>query len=114
MASTGDDLKAFGIAPQKYASTHPEVTVEIGPDGQVAHVAATPPDPEEVADAINYVAGLLKSHKVAVPGQPAPAFGTTHTAERDEARELTAEYDRALADRKRAEVFLRVADEHAA
>jgi F-type H+-transporting ATPase subunit epsilon len=31
------------------------------------------------------------------------------TAERDEARELTAEYDNALADRKRAEVFLRIA-----
>jgi F-type H+-transporting ATPase subunit epsilon len=33
------------------------------------------------------------------------------TAERDEARDLTAEYDRALADRKRAEVFLRIAGE---
>jgi F-type H+-transporting ATPase subunit epsilon len=31
------------------------------------------------------------------------------TAERDEARELTAEYDKALADRKRAEVFIRLA-----
>jgi F-type H+-transporting ATPase subunit epsilon len=33
------------------------------------------------------------------------------TVERDEARELTAEYDNALADRKRAETFLRLADE---
>ena len=33
------------------------------------------------------------------------------TAERDEARELTAEYDRALADSKRAEIFLRIAGE---
>ena len=33
------------------------------------------------------------------------------SAERDEARELTAEYDNALADRKRAEVFLRLAGE---
>src|SRR5919108_6372985 len=33
------------------------------------------------------------------------------TAERDEARELTAEYDNALADRKRAETFLRLAGE---
>lgn len=33
------------------------------------------------------------------------------TAERDEARDLTAEYDRALADRKRAEVFLRISGE---
>ena len=33
------------------------------------------------------------------------------TAERDEARELTAEYDHAVRDRKRAEVFLRVAGE---
>jgi F-type H+-transporting ATPase subunit epsilon len=33
------------------------------------------------------------------------------TAERDEARELTAEYDKALADRKRAEAFLRIAGE---
>ena len=31
------------------------------------------------------------------------------TAERDEARQLTAEYDNALADKKRAEVFLRLA-----
>jgi F-type H+-transporting ATPase subunit epsilon len=33
------------------------------------------------------------------------------TAERDEARQLTAEYDNALADRKRAEIFLRLAGE---
>jgi F-type H+-transporting ATPase subunit epsilon len=33
------------------------------------------------------------------------------SAERDEARELTAEYDNALANRKRAEVFLRIAGE---
>ena len=33
------------------------------------------------------------------------------SAERDEARELTAEYDNALADRKRAETFLRLAGE---
>jgi F-type H+-transporting ATPase subunit epsilon len=33
------------------------------------------------------------------------------TAERDEARQLTAEYDNALADRKRAETFLRLADQ---
>ncbi len=33
------------------------------------------------------------------------------TAERDEARQLTAEYDNALADRKRAETFLRLAGE---
>jgi F-type H+-transporting ATPase subunit epsilon len=31
------------------------------------------------------------------------------TAERDEARELTAEYDNALSDKKRAEVFIRLA-----
>jgi F-type H+-transporting ATPase subunit epsilon len=31
------------------------------------------------------------------------------TSERDEARELTAEYDNAVADRKRAEAFLRIA-----
>jgi F-type H+-transporting ATPase subunit epsilon len=31
------------------------------------------------------------------------------SAERDEARELTAEYDKAIADRKRAEVFIRLA-----
>jgi F-type H+-transporting ATPase subunit epsilon len=31
------------------------------------------------------------------------------TAEHDEARQLTAEYDNALADRKRAEVFLQLA-----
>ena len=33
------------------------------------------------------------------------------TAERDEARELTAEYDHAMTDRKRAETFLRIAGE---
>jgi F-type H+-transporting ATPase subunit epsilon len=33
------------------------------------------------------------------------------SAERDEARQLTAEYDNAAADRKRAEVFLRIAGE---
>jgi F-type H+-transporting ATPase subunit epsilon len=32
------------------------------------------------------------------------------TEERDEARQLTAEYDKALADKKRAEVFLRIAE----
>ena len=34
------------------------------------------------------------------------------TSERDEARQLTAEYDRAQTDRKRAETFLRIAGEH--
>jgi F-type H+-transporting ATPase subunit epsilon len=33
------------------------------------------------------------------------------TEERDEARKMTADYDRALADRKRAETFLRLAGE---
>jgi F-type H+-transporting ATPase subunit epsilon len=33
------------------------------------------------------------------------------SAERDEARELSAQYDNALADRKRAETFLRLAGE---
>jgi F-type H+-transporting ATPase subunit epsilon len=33
------------------------------------------------------------------------------TAERDEARRLTAEYDNALSDKKRAETFLRLAGE---
>jgi F-type H+-transporting ATPase subunit epsilon len=33
------------------------------------------------------------------------------SAERDEARKLTAEYDNALADKKRAETFLRIAGE---
>jgi F-type H+-transporting ATPase subunit epsilon len=33
------------------------------------------------------------------------------SAERDEARELTAQYDNAVADRKRAETFLRLAGE---
>jgi F-type H+-transporting ATPase subunit epsilon len=32
------------------------------------------------------------------------------TEERDEARQLTAQYDKALADKKRAEVFLRIAE----
>ena len=33
------------------------------------------------------------------------------TAERDEARQLTAQYDKALADKKRAETFLRITGE---
>ena len=33
------------------------------------------------------------------------------TAERDEARHLTAQYDKALADKKRAETFLRITGE---
>ena len=32
------------------------------------------------------------------------------TEERDEARQMTAEYDKAVADKKRAEVFLRIAE----
>jgi hypothetical protein len=65
-----------------------EVSVELGTDGRVADVTASPPDPEEVADAVNYVCGLVKGHKVAIPGQRAPAFGTTHTVEQDEAGQM--------------------------
>jgi F-type H+-transporting ATPase subunit epsilon len=36
------------------------------------------------------------------------------TEERDEARRMTAQYDRAVADRKRAETFLRLAEERTA
>jgi multiple sugar transport system substrate-binding protein len=60
MASTGDDLKAFGIAPQKYASLHPEVTVEIAsiPQGgltkvQAAIAAGDPPDMVQSWDRFN-------------------------------------------------------------
>jgi FMN phosphatase YigB (HAD superfamily) len=57
------------------------VTVTVGADGNVANVVATPPASDEVADAVNFVASLQKSGKVATAG--CPAAGATHVVEQD-------------------------------
>ena len=59
------------------------MTVDVGLDGRVANVAAATPEPEVIADAINFVSSLMKSGRVALPGQPVPSFGVTHTVEKD-------------------------------
>jgi len=66
-----------------YVERPSEVTVDFGPDGRVAEVVATVPNPDEVADAVNFVSSLIKSGRLAVPGQPAPSFGVTHVVESD-------------------------------
>jgi len=71
-----------------YVELQTEVTVELTPDGRVANAAAASPSPEEVADALNFVAGLVKSSKVAVSGAATPAFGVSHVVERDAAGRL--------------------------
>jgi hypothetical protein len=66
-----------------YIERPSEVRVEFTADGRIADVAATSPEREEVADAVNFVSSLVKTGRVAIPGQPPPAFGTTHTVETD-------------------------------
>lgn len=68
-----------------YVERPTEVTVELGPDGRVANVAAAPPGPDEVADAVNFVSSLVKSRSVAIPGQPPSEFRGTHSIETDAA-----------------------------
>jgi hypothetical protein len=53
-----------------YVELPTDVTVHFAPDGRVEDVAATPPEKDEVAEAANYVAGLVKSKQVAMRGQP--------------------------------------------
>ncbi|MEK6262282.1 MAG: hypothetical protein AABP62_27100 [Planctomycetota bacterium] len=66
-----------------YVERPSEVTVDIGLDGLVAEVEAVAPDSDDVADAVNFVSSLMKSGRVAIPGQPVPSFGVTHAVERD-------------------------------
>jgi len=68
-----------------YVERPVEVTVKLAADGRVASVEAPAPTPDEVADAVNFVSSLVKSRKVAVPGQAAPPFGVTHAVEQDAA-----------------------------
>jgi hypothetical protein len=60
-----------------------QVDVELNADGRVAKVAATPPGDDDVADAVNYVSNLVKSGKVAAPGEQ--VFGATHAVVEDAA-----------------------------
>jgi FMN phosphatase YigB (HAD superfamily) len=64
-----------------YVELPTEVTVSLGKDRHVANVAATPPGKDEVADAVNFVAGLARAGKIAIPGRP--AIGATHAIEQD-------------------------------
>jgi len=66
-----------------FIETPSEVRVDLRDDGRISRVAAAAPQPEETDDAINYVSSLLKSGRVAIPGQPAPAVGATHAIETD-------------------------------
>lgn len=68
-----------------YVERPTEVTVELGPDGRVVGVSDSTADPDELADSVNFVSSLLKSGKVAIPGQQAPPFGVTHIVECDDA-----------------------------
>ena len=65
-----------------YVELPTEVTVGLGEDRHVANVAATPPGKDEVADAVNFVAGLAKAGKIAIPGRP--AMGASHVVEQDD------------------------------
>ena len=61
-----------------------EATVELGLDGRVNAVSATPVDADAVMDATNFVSGLVKSQSVTIPGQRSKS-GSTHTVETDAA-----------------------------
>ena len=64
-----------------YAELPTDVTLQFGSDRRVAKVSATPPDKDEVADAVSYVASLSKSGKIALPGRQ--TLGATHAIEQD-------------------------------
>jgi hypothetical protein len=64
-----------------YAELPTDVTVGFGKDRRVSKVAATPPGKDEVADAVNFVAGLAKAGKIRIAGRPAPE--ATHAVEED-------------------------------
>jgi hypothetical protein len=66
-----------------YVDLPTEVTVRLGPGGRVAGVSAPPPPADAVADAANFVSTLVKSGRVALPGQP--AVGATHAVVEDDA-----------------------------
>jgi hypothetical protein len=65
-----------------YAELPTDVKVSVGKDRHVANVVATPPGKDEVADAVNFVAGLARAGKIAIPGRP--ATGATHAVEQDD------------------------------
>ena len=65
-----------------YVELPTDVTVSLGGDRHLANVVATPPGKDEVADAVNFVTGLAKAGKIAIPGQP--ATGATHAVEQDD------------------------------
>jgi FMN phosphatase YigB (HAD superfamily) len=65
-----------------YVELPTDVAVSVGKDRRVANVAATPPGKDEVADAVNFVAGLARAGKIAIPGRP--AIGATHAVEQDD------------------------------
>src|SRR5262249_28344519 len=71
-----------------YVERPAEATVDLGSDGRVTGVAVDAADSEEVADAVNFVSTLVKSGKVAVPGDTAKKIGVTHVVERDSAGRL--------------------------
>jgi hypothetical protein len=75
-----DDPK-LGALDGVYVELPGDVTVSLGADNRVSGVVATPPGTDEVADAVNYVTGLVKNGQVAMPGQP--TSGTTHAVEQD-------------------------------
>lgn len=60
-----------------------EVRVELRDDGRISKVTAAATPPDEVEDAINFVFSLIRSGRVAIPGQPAPIMGATHAIETD-------------------------------
>ena len=79
-------LDDTGLGPLNgvYIEQPTDVTVEMASDGRIAEVAACPPEPEEVADALNFVRSLAKSGKIEAPGIEG-SQGTTHRVERDSA-----------------------------
>lgn len=66
-----------------YVELPTDVTVSLGPNRRVKSVTATPPGKDEVADAVNFVSGLAKSGKIAMPGKT--TLGATHAVETDAA-----------------------------
>lgn len=60
-----------------------QVRFRCGNDGKIRDVTAGDPSQEEISDAVNFVAGLLKSKRVALPSEQ--TFGATHQVESDEA-----------------------------
>jgi FMN phosphatase YigB (HAD superfamily) len=60
-----------------------DVRVDLASDGRITNVVTAAPEPDEVADAVDFVSSLIKSGRVAIPGQKPSAFGVTHMVETD-------------------------------